>query len=179
MTSVLVLLLLLLLLFFNLSSLTWCCLIFTSESVMPAKATLFNIKCESLFDFGTGPRNDVFYNPHGNNILKRDMLSRISGKSVILNWYFYLTIFNITTIGHNYCYYVKNYCCSCYVAFLSPYFVFLKFQIETESDHQSWTNRRVIPPFAFILNLIKVVWWYLLLLVLTYHTYLPGWVWKS
>ena len=104
MTSVLVLLLLLLLLFFNLSSLTWCCLIFTSESVMPAKATLFNIKCESLFDFGTGPRNDVFYNPHGNNILKRDMLSRISGKSVILNWYFYLTIFNITTIGHNYCY---------------------------------------------------------------------------
>lgn len=38
---------------------------------MPAKATLFNIKCESLFDFGTGPRNDVFYNPHGNNILKK------------------------------------------------------------------------------------------------------------
>nr|XP_058942590.1 eukaryotic translation initiation factor 2A-like [Pocillopora verrucosa] len=35
---------------------------------MPAKATLFNIKCESLFDFGTGPRNDVFYNPHGNII---------------------------------------------------------------------------------------------------------------
>ena len=70
---------------FDISSLTWCFLIFTSESVMPAKATLFNIKCESLFDFGTGPRNDVFYNPHGNNILKRDMLSRISGKSIILN----------------------------------------------------------------------------------------------
>ena len=70
---------------FDISSLTWCFFIFTSESVMPAKATLFNIKCESLFDFGTGPRNDVFYNPHGNNILKRDMLSRISGKSIILN----------------------------------------------------------------------------------------------
>ena len=36
---------------------------------MPAKATLYNIKCDPVFDFGTGPRNDVFYNPHGNNIL--------------------------------------------------------------------------------------------------------------
>ena len=36
---------------------------------MPAKATLFDLKCEPLFDFGTGPRNDVFYNPQGNNIL--------------------------------------------------------------------------------------------------------------
>lgn len=35
---------------------------------MPAKATLYNVKCESLFDFGTGPRNDIFYNPHGNII---------------------------------------------------------------------------------------------------------------
>lgn len=33
---------------------------------MPAKATLFDLKCEPLFDFGTGPRNDVFYNPQGN-----------------------------------------------------------------------------------------------------------------
>lgn len=36
---------------------------------MPAKVTLFDLKCEPLFDFGTGPRNDVFYNPQGNNIL--------------------------------------------------------------------------------------------------------------
>lgn len=42
---------------------------FTTTPVMPAKATLFDLKCEPLFDFGTGPRNNVFYNPHGNNIL--------------------------------------------------------------------------------------------------------------
>ncbi|KAK7477133.1 hypothetical protein BaRGS_00031619 [Batillaria attramentaria] len=36
---------------------------------MPSKATLFNLKCEPIFDFGTGPRNHCFYNPHGNNIL--------------------------------------------------------------------------------------------------------------
>lgn len=33
---------------------------------MPAKATLFNLKCEPVFDFGTGPRNLCQYNPHGN-----------------------------------------------------------------------------------------------------------------
>ncbi|XP_071951713.1 eukaryotic translation initiation factor 2A-like [Antedon mediterranea] len=32
---------------------------------MPAKATLFNLKCEPIFDFGTGPRNSVFFNPQG------------------------------------------------------------------------------------------------------------------
>ena len=36
---------------------------------MPAKATLFNLKCEAMFDFGTGPRNICQYNPQGNNIL--------------------------------------------------------------------------------------------------------------
>lgn len=36
---------------------------------MPAKATLFNLKGEAIFDFGTGPRNSIHYNPHGNNIL--------------------------------------------------------------------------------------------------------------
>jgi len=36
---------------------------------MPSKVTLFDLKCEPLFDFGTGPRNEVFYNPQGNNIL--------------------------------------------------------------------------------------------------------------
>ncbi|XP_013391192.1 eukaryotic translation initiation factor 2A [Lingula anatina] len=33
---------------------------------MPAKATLYNLKCEPVFDFGTGPRNTVAYNAHGN-----------------------------------------------------------------------------------------------------------------
>ncbi|CAB4038866.1 eukaryotic translation initiation factor 2A, partial [Paramuricea clavata] len=33
---------------------------------MPAKATIFNLKCESVFDFGTGPRNAVYFNTHGN-----------------------------------------------------------------------------------------------------------------
>lgn len=33
---------------------------------MPAKATLFDMKCEPLFDFGTGPRNICSFNPHGN-----------------------------------------------------------------------------------------------------------------
>ncbi|XP_039613968.1 eukaryotic translation initiation factor 2A [Polypterus senegalus] len=32
---------------------------------MPAKATVFNIKCEPVFDFGTGPRNAVYYSPQG------------------------------------------------------------------------------------------------------------------
>ncbi|KAJ4428106.1 hypothetical protein ANN_24120 [Periplaneta americana] len=36
---------------------------------MPSKATLFNLKCEPVFEFGTGPRNCIHYNPHGNNIL--------------------------------------------------------------------------------------------------------------
>ncbi|ELT97619.1 hypothetical protein CAPTEDRAFT_157320 [Capitella teleta] len=33
---------------------------------MPAKATLYSLKCEPIFDFGTGPRNCVYYNPFGN-----------------------------------------------------------------------------------------------------------------
>ncbi len=33
---------------------------------MPAKATLYNTKCEPTFDFGTGPRNVSYYNPQGN-----------------------------------------------------------------------------------------------------------------
>lgn len=36
---------------------------------MPSKATLFNLKCEPVFEFGIGPRNCIYYNPHGNNIL--------------------------------------------------------------------------------------------------------------
>lgn len=33
---------------------------------MPAKATIFNMKTEPVFDFGTGPRNVGYYNPQGN-----------------------------------------------------------------------------------------------------------------
>ncbi|XP_013787900.1 eukaryotic translation initiation factor 2A-like [Limulus polyphemus] len=36
---------------------------------MPAKATIFNLKCEPVFDFGTGPRNAVYYNSHGNMLI--------------------------------------------------------------------------------------------------------------
>uniref|UniRef100_V9KP10 Eukaryotic translation initiation factor 2A n=1 Tax=Callorhinchus milii TaxID=7868 RepID=V9KP10_CALMI len=32
---------------------------------MPAKATVFNLKCDPIFDFGTGPRNAGFYSPQG------------------------------------------------------------------------------------------------------------------
>ncbi|XP_076027707.1 eukaryotic translation initiation factor 2A [Genypterus blacodes] len=33
---------------------------------MPAKATVFNLKCDPVFDFGTGPRNAAYYSPLGN-----------------------------------------------------------------------------------------------------------------
>lgn len=33
---------------------------------MPAKATLFNYKCEAVYDFGTGARNECYFNPLGN-----------------------------------------------------------------------------------------------------------------
>ncbi|XP_069687776.1 eukaryotic translation initiation factor 2A [Periplaneta americana] len=36
---------------------------------MPSKATLFNLKCEPVFEFGTGPRNCIHYNPHGNILI--------------------------------------------------------------------------------------------------------------
>lgn len=36
---------------------------------MPAKATIFNLKCEPVFEVGTGPRNAIYYNPHGNILL--------------------------------------------------------------------------------------------------------------
>ncbi|XP_022903675.2 eukaryotic translation initiation factor 2A [Onthophagus taurus] len=35
----------------------------------PAKATLFNLKCEPVFELGTGPRNSIYYNPQGNILL--------------------------------------------------------------------------------------------------------------
>lgn len=36
---------------------------------MPAKVALINSKCEIVHDFGSGPRNSIYFNPHGNNIL--------------------------------------------------------------------------------------------------------------
>lgn len=33
---------------------------------MPAKATLFNLKCDVIFEFGTGNRNSIYYNDFGN-----------------------------------------------------------------------------------------------------------------
>jgi translation initiation factor 2A len=35
----------------------------------PAKATLFNMKCDELFDFGTGIRNSIYFNDFGNLVL--------------------------------------------------------------------------------------------------------------
>ncbi|KAM3615736.1 uncharacterized protein V6R79_007087 [Siganus canaliculatus] len=32
---------------------------------MPAKATIYNLKCDPVFDFGTGPRNAAYYSPQG------------------------------------------------------------------------------------------------------------------
>ncbi|XP_043254699.1 eukaryotic translation initiation factor 2A [Colletes gigas] len=36
---------------------------------MPAKATLFNLKCESIFEFGVLHRNSIYYNPQGNILI--------------------------------------------------------------------------------------------------------------
>ncbi|XP_011192685.1 eukaryotic translation initiation factor 2A [Zeugodacus cucurbitae] len=33
---------------------------------MPSKATLYNLKCDVIFDFGEGPRNCAFFNSFGN-----------------------------------------------------------------------------------------------------------------
>ena len=38
-------------------------------TVIPSKATLFNLKCEPIYEFGTGARNSVYYNPQGTDIL--------------------------------------------------------------------------------------------------------------
>ncbi|XP_063972720.1 eukaryotic translation initiation factor 2A [Diachasmimorpha longicaudata] len=37
--------------------------------LMPSKATLFNLKCESVFEFGKKHRNSIYYNPQGNILL--------------------------------------------------------------------------------------------------------------
>ena len=41
---------------------------------MPSKVTLFNLKCEAIFEFSTKPHNSIYYNLHGNNILFQNKL---------------------------------------------------------------------------------------------------------
>jgi len=65
----------------------------TTTPVMPSKVTLFDLKCEPLFDFGTGPRNEVFYNPQGNNILT-DWINII----LFFSLTDYIILFNITLV---------------------------------------------------------------------------------
>lgn len=36
---------------------------------MPSHAALFNLKCDVVFDFATGSRNAIYFNPHGNILL--------------------------------------------------------------------------------------------------------------
>lgn len=36
---------------------------------MPAKATLYNVKCEAVFEFGQAPRSAIHFNPQGNILL--------------------------------------------------------------------------------------------------------------
>jgi translation initiation factor 2A len=36
---------------------------------MPARATVYNHKCDKVFDYGTGSRNMALYNPQGNLLL--------------------------------------------------------------------------------------------------------------
>ncbi|XP_066478159.1 eukaryotic translation initiation factor 2A isoform X2 [Tiliqua scincoides] len=46
---------------------------------MPAKATIFNLKCDPVFDFGTGPHNAAFYSPQG-HILVLAGFGNLSGQ---------------------------------------------------------------------------------------------------
>ncbi|XP_053279227.1 eukaryotic translation initiation factor 2A [Pleuronectes platessa] len=46
---------------------------------MPAKATVFNLKCDPVFDFGTGPRNAAYYSPQG-HILVLAGFGNLQGK---------------------------------------------------------------------------------------------------
>lgn len=36
---------------------------------VPAKTTLFNVKCDAVFDFGPGIRNSIYFNDFGNMVL--------------------------------------------------------------------------------------------------------------
>ncbi|XP_011505945.1 PREDICTED: eukaryotic translation initiation factor 2A [Ceratosolen solmsi marchali] len=37
--------------------------------LMPSKATIYNLQCEPVFEFGTKHRNAIYYNPHGNIVI--------------------------------------------------------------------------------------------------------------
>merc|ERR1719336_926222 len=41
----------------------------TVYGFMPAKATMYNLKAEAVFDFGTGPRNCALFNPQSNLLM--------------------------------------------------------------------------------------------------------------
>lgn len=36
---------------------------------MPARATIFNLKCEPCFELGASAKNSIYYNPQGNILL--------------------------------------------------------------------------------------------------------------
>ncbi|XP_077204805.1 eukaryotic translation initiation factor 2A [Paroedura picta] len=46
---------------------------------MPAKATVFDLKCDPVFDFGTGPHNATYYSPQG-HILVLAGFGNLSGQ---------------------------------------------------------------------------------------------------
>ncbi|XP_061493006.1 eukaryotic translation initiation factor 2A isoform X2 [Rhineura floridana] len=46
---------------------------------MPAKTTIFNLKCDPVFDFGTGPHNAAYYSPQG-HILVLAGFGNLSGQ---------------------------------------------------------------------------------------------------
>ena len=58
---------------------------------MPAKATMFSITAEPVFDFGTGPRNTVMFNPQSNllmiggfgNLRGKIQMWDVAGKSLV------------------------------------------------------------------------------------------------
>lgn len=39
------------------------------DSVLSFQVTLYNLKCDPVFDFGEGPRNDMYYNRFGNILI--------------------------------------------------------------------------------------------------------------
>lgn len=52
---------------------------------MPAKATMFNKKCEKVFDFGTGPRNVAMFNSLSGNLLLLGGFGNLRGNIEIWN----------------------------------------------------------------------------------------------
>lgn len=60
---------------------------------MPAKATIYNLKCEPVLDFDGAPRNEVNYSPVGDNILLLKFTKHLNSlKKNILERYYYLAI---------------------------------------------------------------------------------------